>query len=61
MALLAARTLSDNPRLNARYAYYDLELSPRIDLGIAVVTYEELMRLCSREPRLWRSRSSSRR
>jgi pyruvate/2-oxoglutarate dehydrogenase complex dihydrolipoamide acyltransferase (E2) component len=54
-------TLSDHPRLNAHYADDDLELSPRIDLGIAVVTDEGLVRLCSREPTLWRSRSSSRR
>jgi pyruvate/2-oxoglutarate dehydrogenase complex dihydrolipoamide acyltransferase (E2) component len=52
--------LNDHPRLNARYADDDLELSPRIDLGIAVVTDEGLVRLCSREPTLWRSRSSSR-
>ncbi|MDQ3922376.1 MAG: 2-oxo acid dehydrogenase subunit E2 [Actinomycetota bacterium] len=54
MALLAARILRNYPRLNAHYTDDNLELSPRIDLGIAVVTDEGLVRLCSRELTLWR-------
>jgi 2-oxoacid dehydrogenases acyltransferase (catalytic domain) len=46
--------LRDYPRLTAHYADDDLELSPRIDLGIAVVTDEGLVRPYSREPTLWR-------
>ena len=46
--------MRDYPRLNAHYADDDLELSPRIDLGIAAVTDEGLVRPYSREPTLWR-------
>ena len=36
LALLVARTLKDHPRLNGRYAGGELELRPRVNLGIAV-------------------------
>jgi pyruvate dehydrogenase E2 component (dihydrolipoamide acetyltransferase) len=38
LALVVARTLKDHPRLNCRYAEGELELSPQVNLGIAVAT-----------------------
>lgn len=38
LALVVARTLKDHPRLNGRYAGGELELRPRVNLGIAVAT-----------------------
>ena len=38
LALVVARTLKDHPHLNGRYAGGELELSPRVNLGIAVAT-----------------------
>jgi pyruvate dehydrogenase E2 component (dihydrolipoamide acetyltransferase) len=44
LALAVARTLKDHPRLNARYvAGGEMELSPRVNLGIAVATDEGLV------------------
>jgi pyruvate dehydrogenase E2 component (dihydrolipoamide acetyltransferase) len=44
LALAVARTLKDHPRLNARYvAGGEMELNPRVNLGIAVATDEGLV------------------
>src|SRR5919199_431581 len=43
LALVLARTLKDHPRLNGRYVDGELELSPRVNLGIAVATDEGLV------------------
>jgi pyruvate dehydrogenase E2 component (dihydrolipoamide acetyltransferase) len=44
VALAVARTLRDHPRLNARYVEGgELELNPRVNLGIAVATDEGLV------------------
>jgi pyruvate dehydrogenase E2 component (dihydrolipoamide acetyltransferase) len=43
-ALAVARTLKDHPRLNARYVVGgEVELNPRVNLGIAVATDEGLV------------------
>ena len=43
LALVLARTLRNHPRLNGRYVDGELELSPQVNLGIAVATDEGLV------------------
>lgn len=43
LGLAVARLLKDHPRLNGRYADDELELNPRVNLGIAVATDEGLL------------------
>lgn len=43
LGLAVARILKDHPRLNGRYADDELELNPRVNLGIAVATDEGLL------------------